>query len=156
MYYTNREKPLPDRIHAITAQTGLSDEKIRSFIRMAEEFCFPVSLDEPLKNENGEETSIAERLNDTYPSPESIVIRRAFYGAIVEEIEKLRFRDSKLLLEYLGFDCLYCGRVSKPKPITDIADEYRLRDEQSVANRFRSICKGLRLELQKLGWAVHK
>jgi len=152
IFYTNRDKPLSERIQEIDAQTGMSDEKIHNYIYMAEEFRFPVSLDEPFESEDRDAISVTEKLHDTYPSPESIVIRCELYEAIIDEIEKLRFRDSKLLLDYLGIDCLYCGRVSEPKPIADIADEHQLRDEQSVTNRFRGICGRLRVELEKLGW----
>jgi hypothetical protein len=75
-----------------------------------------------------------------------------FYNTVVEEIDKLRHRDRKLLEDYLGIACLHGGRGKRKAPKADIADKLQLRDEQSVDSNYRRIIGGLRSELVKQGW----
>ena len=151
IYYRDRKLSSEDRIRAVVEHTGLPAEKVRRFVAEGEQFRFSESLNVDAANSLNE-YELAKRMASNYSSPEKIVPRAMFYDAIVEAIEKLRHRDRKLLEDYKGIACLYCGRVRRETPKADIADELQLRDEQSVENNYRRIIKGLRDELEKQGW----
>jgi len=149
IYYRNRELPFAERIQAVVEQTGLPIKKVEAFVAQGEGFRFYDDLNAD-ENSNGiSEYGLAKRIPDIYSSPDYIVPRILLYEAIVTFVEQLRYKDKKLLMDYLGIACLYCGRVCKPISKADIADELQLRDEQSVDNHFKRITKRLREDIEK-------
>jgi hypothetical protein len=122
-------------------------EKVLRFIEESTKFRYPETIDT-----NFSDFERAKRTPIEYAAPDYLLLQSVFWDAVLDILENLRRRDYMLLMDYLGIDCPYCGRVHRPPFLGDIADKHQLRDEQSVTNRFRKIVDGIRLELEKQGW----
>jgi DNA-directed RNA polymerase specialized sigma subunit len=152
IYDRHKDEPKEEWLREIWQQTGLSDKDIEKYINMAKQFRFPVNVDESTENQDSERLNDYRQVADIYSSPERIVLNAMRYDDMVDELEKLPDEERQFVLDYLGIRCLYCGRIGDKKPLSELADDMQLRDNQSVTARFRKLIGILAVEMEKLGW----
>jgi hypothetical protein len=150
-YYKHKELSVDERIQLVITETGLPFKRILRLTEESEKFRYPETLDTNLSD-----FERAKRTPTEYSAPDYLVLNNMFWNAVFDFLDGLRRRDYSPLMDVLGIDCPYCGRVHRAPFLGDIADKHQLRDEQSVTRRFNKIMDGIRAELEKQGFIEGK
>jgi len=142
-----------ERLQAAMDITGLSEEQVYQHLQHSEQFRNPIDINSGSRNKDDGFLPLAERIGGGYSNPETIVLKRMLYEALINEVDALPYKEYHLLLDYCGMRRHNDWFASK-KPVDPIILAARLHvgTLEAVNDNFRSAAAIIRMELEKAHW----
>lgn len=153
-YNGDLEATSSERLQNTANETGLNPDTIREHLNLGEYFLYYESLYDDEWNDGDENyLLLIERIGNALYSPEQIVMKKMLYEAIATCVDKLQFKEKRLILDYIGLE-RYLNWFIEVKPMEKelIAARLHLGKAQSVDYNFRKAIKMLQAELEDAGW----
>jgi DNA-directed RNA polymerase specialized sigma subunit len=153
-YNGDMEATETERLANAVDDTGLSIDTVREHLMFGEYFLYSESLNDDEWNDGDESyIRLIERVSNGLKSPEQIVLKKMLYEAIAISVDKLQFKEKRLILDYIGLE-RYLNWFIEVEPLSKeiIAANLHLGKAQSVDYNFRKAIKVLQSELKDAGW----
>jgi hypothetical protein len=155
VYYRCMDKCMgeDDAIAYVLMHTTLSERAIRALIVEGRAFRYYDSTDSSvLIEEDGELFEERYFIGEHALDPGIIVSKALFMDEVVDAIEKLSYRQRRILCESCGGKCIYCGRVGKRKNYAKLANELELYSESAVEKQRKAAVKVIMNDLKDARW----
>jgi DNA-directed RNA polymerase specialized sigma subunit len=150
IYYLCLDKGMDEHaaISACANQMALSENTVKTLIAEGIAFRYYNSTDSSVIIEEGEEI-FEERyfIGDRSIDPATVVPQALFMDEIINIIEKLPYRQCRILYESCGIKCIYCGRIGKRKNYAGLANEFELYSESAVEKQRKAAIRQIIEEL---------
>jgi len=153
IYYADPQASVEERLREIKKQKGYDEKKVYEFLRYGEFFRYSASLDAVEVEEEEGRVSLAESIGDVFGNPEYIVLKKLLIEAIAAAVDRLSYRDSRLLLRFVGLRRVGDGFADDellPKEM--IAAHSQVGSVDAVNKRFKQIARRIKNELEMQGW----
>jgi len=142
-----------EKILAVMKITGLSKEQVYQYLQHSESFRNPINIDSGTKNDDGF-LPLAEKIGDVNGNPETIVLKRMLYEALIAVVDALPYKEYHLLLDYCGLkrNDDWFITIKKPLDWEVLAARLHIGTLEAVNENFRSAAAIVRKELEKAHW----
>ena len=143
-----------ERIQTVIEKTGLSESQIHQHLQNSEPFRNPMNIDSGSRNEDDGFLPLAEKIGDRKGNPETILLKRLLYEALISEIDALPYREYNLLLDYCGLKRYedWFMNLEKPLEWESLAARLHVGTQEAVNENFRSAVAIVRTKLEKEHW----
>ncbi len=142
-----------ERLQAAIDKTGLPEKDVRQHIQHGDLFRYSESLTRGNRDDDGDYLQLIELIGSIYDSPEYIVIEKFLYEALVAAVDKLPYKEKRLLLSYYGLERIENRfKETEPTPKLVLAARLHIGKIQAVDDNARRAIALLRTALEKQGW----
>lgn len=152
VYNENSNATAAERVQAVLVETGLKEGDIRLHLQRGDMFLYSESFDDE-HSDDEDYVPLVERIGDIRSNPEYIVLKKILYAAITTTVDKLPYKENRVILSYCGLERLgdWFEEV-EPLSKEELAAYLHVGKAQAVDDNFRRALKALRTELEKQGW----
>jgi len=143
-----------EKMQTVIEKTGLSESQIHQYLQNSEPFRNPMNIDSGSRNEDDGFLPLAEKIGDKKGNPETILLSKLLYEALIAEIDALPYKEYHLLLDYCGLKRYkdWFMNLEKPLEWEILAARLHVGTQEAVNENFRSAAAIVRTKLEKEHW----
>ena len=147
-----------EKILAVTEKSGLTENQIYQHLQNSETFRNPMDIDSGSRNEDDGFLPLAEKIGDAGGNPETILLKRLLYEALIVEVDALPYKEYHLLLGYCGLKRYEDWFINLNKPLDweILAARLHVGTQEAVNENFRSAAAIVRKKLEEAHWIEGK
>jgi DNA-directed RNA polymerase specialized sigma subunit len=143
-----------EKIQAAIEKTGLSEKQVYQHLQNSETFRNPMDIDSGSRNEDDGFLPLAEKIGDVSGNPETILLKRLLYEALIVEVDALPYKEYHLLLDYCGLKRYEDWFIDLNKPLAweILAARLHVGTQEAVNENFRNAAAIVRKKLEEAHW----
>ena len=147
-----------EKILAAMEKTGLSEKQIYQHLQNSETFRNQTNIDSGSRNEDDGFLPLVEKIGDAGSNPETILLKRLLYEALIVEVDALPYKEYHLLLDYCGLKRYEDWFINLNKPLDweILAARLHVGTQEAVNENFRSAAAIVRKKLEEAHWIEGK
>ena len=132
IYYDNPDKTLDERVQLIKKQTSYSERTIHALITESTDFRYYESFDPHYDEADDDDITPQKYVSDHSADPGVVVPFALYMDEVIDSVEKLTYKQQKILYASSGIQCIYCGRIGKRKTYAELANDFELYSESAI------------------------